>query len=417
MKLKFHFPDLVLNIAGLLLLGLIALASTAHGEFLWKQIIYIVTGVIFVTFIYRVCKLEFFQKNAFGIYVFNILLLILLKFFGTSVLGAQRWIKLGPISVQPSEIAKVCLIICLAVWLSRRPVQSLKDIFEALLLVSIPALFVLIQPDLGTTLVYIAISFGMLYWAGASLTDLLIISSPLFTAILSSIGHKIYHYHHGHIDFALTLPLVFFFLILYFLASSKYKISKSKWNALLLFFLSVFNCVVMIFRSFAWSLLKDYQQKRLTIFLDPYVDPLGSGYHIIQSIYAIGSGGFLGKGPGAGDLTQGQFVPEQHTDFIFSAIGEEYGFIGAIIVIFLYGLLLLKIIQRAANATNRFSSLLAIGTFSMMFFHIFVNIGMTLSIMPITGVPLPFLSYGGSSLFVNLFLISLVLKGEQRQAW
>jgi rod shape determining protein RodA len=166
----------------------------------------------------------------------------------------------------------------------------------------------------------------------------------------------------------------------------------------------------MIFKTTAWGLLKEYQQKRLTIFLDPYVDPLGAGYHIIQSLYAIGSGGFFGFGLKEGDMTQGQFVPEQHTDFIFSAIGEEFGFVGTLFTISLFVFLCIQLINRAKITNDKFSSLLCIGTLSMLLFHIFVNIGMNLSIMPITGVPLPFISYGGSALLVNLFLISLIIK-------
>jgi rod shape determining protein RodA len=168
--------------------------------------------------------------------------------------------------------------------------------------------------------------------------------------------------------------------------------------------------LAILYRPSIWGLLKDYQQKRLTIFLDPYSDPLGAGYHIIQSLYAIGNGGFIGTGLRSGDLSQGSFVPEQHTDFIFSLVGEELGFIGTGCVIFLYALLCIQIIMRARNSDNKFHSLLAIGIFSMFIFHIFVNIGMNLSLMPITGVPLPFLSYGGTSLLVNTFLMSLVAK-------
>jgi len=168
--------------------------------------------------------------------------------------------------------------------------------------------------------------------------------------------------------------------------------------------------LAILYRPSIWGLLKDYQQKRLTIFLDPYTDPLGAGYHIIQSLYAIGNGGFLGTGLRGGDLSQGSFVPEQHTDFIFSLVGEELGFWGTASVITLYALLCIQIILRAKDSDNRFHSLLAVGIFSMFIFHIFVNIGMNLSLMPITGVPLPFLSYGGTSLLVNMFLMSLIAK-------
>lgn len=409
---RFLNLEIIALIAAIMMIGFVALSTAGGGGFLIKQILFTVFAIILVGLLYRFLSLDFFERYSLVIYLFNIGLLFILKLFGSTVLGSQRWLKLGPISVQPSEIAKACLIICLAAWLTRHPIRNFVDIFKAIGIVSIPALMVVIQPDLGTTLVYIAICFGMLFWAGAKLVELLVLVSPLATAILSSVGHKLIEYHSGGLHFSVTVPVVIFLVALFCTLVYYYRAWNSPLNSAAIIGLLGLNGVVMVFRALAWGLLKDYQQKRLTIFLDPYVDPLGSGYHIIQSLYAIGSGGFLGRGLKNGDLTQGNFVPEQHTDFIFSAIGEELGFIGGALTITLYALLCLKIISRAKLAREKFGSLIAIGTFSMLFFHIFVNIGMNLSLMPITGVPLPFLSYGGSSLVVNLFLISLVLKAE-----
>lgn len=337
--------------------------------------------------------------------------LIALKFFGSTILGSQRWIKLGPLSIQPSEIAKVCLIIFLAAWLSKNPIRNWVDIFKTLFMVSIPAALVLVQPDLGTTLVYIAICFGMLFWAGANVLEIIILISPIATAIFSSVGKVLYAYDYGHLHFTITLPVVIFLLSFFLLAFIYYRAWASPWISTLMFAVLGFNGLIIVFKTILWSFLKEYQQKRLTIFLDPYADPLGAGYHIIQSLYAIGSGGLTGQGLKNGDLTQGLFVPEQHTDFIFSCIGEEFGLIGALLVVVLYFALLVRLVSIASKTQDKFTSLIAIGTFSMLFFHIFVNIGMNLSVMPITGVPLPFMSYGGSSMLVNLFLISIVIKG------
>lgn len=404
---------LILAILGIFVIGLFALASAASGAFFLKQIIYALFSLILVFVLYRLLDLKFFQNNATIIYFLNIVLLILLKVLGTTILGSQRWLRLGPISIQPSEIAKVCLIIYLAAWLSRNPIRGYVDIVKTLALVAIPAGLVVIQPDLGTTLVYIAICFGMLFWAGAKLIELLILVSPLLTAIFSSFGKELMVYNYGSLHFALTIPFLIFIIALVVVSTIYYRAWRSPWISSGIFALLSFNLVVMIFKTIAWGFLKEYQQKRLTIFLDPYSDPLGAGYHIIQSLYAIGSGGFWGQGFRAGNLTQGRFVPEQHTDFIFSTIGEEFGFIGTILVVVLYGMICLHIITIAKNSENKFNALLSIGTFSMLFFHIFVNIGMNLSIMPITGVPLPFFSYGGSSLLVDLFLISLVVKSAK----
>jgi len=410
-SLKFPEPDLVLTITGIILISLLTLYSVAGGDFFYKQLAYVVLSLLIVIASYKLFDLSFFRNNYLAIYTFNIVLLIVLKLFGATVLGSQRWLRLGPISIQPSEIAKVCLIICLAVWLSKNPIRGYVDIFKALCIVAVPALLVVIQPDLGTTLVYIAISFGMLFWAGAKLVELLVLISPLVTAILSSLGTKLFAYQYGRLDFAITVPVAVFLVFLFLFLFIYYQAWASPWRSSLIFLLLFGNGLVMIFRSIAWGLLKEYQQKRLTIFLDPYIDPLGAGYHIIQSLYAIGSGGFFGQGLQNGDLTQGEFVPEQHTDFIFSAVGEEFGFLGTIIVVGFYTVLCLKLVSKAQSTDDRFVSLLIIGTLAMEFFHIFVNIGMNLSIMPITGVPLPFLSYGGSSMIVNLFLISLIIKG------
>ena len=410
MKINLPDRDLVYTVSGLILIGLFALSSAAGGAFLSKQFGFLFASLLLVYLSYLIFDLKFYEKYSVAIYWFNVLLLVILKIFGSTVLGSQRWLRLGPISIQPSEIAKICLIIYLAAWLSQRPIRSYWDILRTLVIISLPAGLVFIQPDLGTTLVYAAICFGMLYWAGATVTQLLILISPLVAAITSAVGHKVFSYSQGFIDFSITVPFLIFIVLLFLITGWFYQSWKDPWKASALFALLGFNTLIMVFRSVLWGLLKEYQQKRLTIFLDPYADPLGAGYHIIQSLYAIGSGGFIGQGLKKGDLTQGNFVPEQHTDFIFSVVGEELGFLGTILVLSLYGFLCLKIIRRARESRDKFNSLMLIGIFSMLFFHIFVNIGMNLSLMPITGVPLPFLSYGGTSMLVNLFLMSLVLK-------
>lgn len=392
---------------------MLALSTAAGGAYFTKQLIFLAVSLSIVSLIYLLFDLNFYKSNATLIYWLNVGLLLLLKFAGTSVMGSQRWLRLGPVNIQPSEIAKICIIIALAAWLSRRPIQNYFDIIKTLFIVALPALLVLIQPDLGTTLVYAVISFGMLFWAGASLTQLIILISPLITAIASTIGKPLFTFQYSIIDFSVTIPVIAFFVIFMALIAWYYKVWTCPWKASGLFLLMNFNGLVLALRPFLWGLLKEYQQKRLTIFLDPYVDPLGAGYHIIQSLYAIGSGGIFGRGLKAGDLTQGNFVPEQHTDFVFSAIGEELGFIGSIIVVLLYAFLCIRIIRIAEKSSDSFNALIAVGIFSMLTFHIFINIGMNLSLMPITGVPLPFASYGGTSLIVDLFLISLLLKISQ----
>lgn len=411
-KFRIHLPDqlLMLATACILIVGFLSLSSAASGAFLPKQLIFFSAGIVVIFLIYKLFNLEFYHRYATWIYWLNIALLLAVKVIGFTSLGAQRWIRLGPISIQPSEIAKICLIIALAAWLSKKPIKSYWDIFVTLFIVAIPAGLVFLQPDLGTTLVYAVISFGMLFWAGANLVQLLILVSPLMTAVFSSIGDKLFIYEHSTFGFAITMPVVIFFVFLFIVVGSYYKVWRCPWRMSGLFMLLNLNAVIMVVRPFLWGILKGYQQKRLTIFLDPSQDPLGAGYHIIQSLYAIGSGGVMGKGYKAGQLTQGNFVPEQHTDFIFSVSGEEFGLIGTLFVLLCYAVLCIRIIRIAKETEDYFSSLVLVGIFSMFIFHIFVNIGMNLSLMPITGVPLPLMSYGGTSLLVDLFLIAVVLK-------
>ena len=408
--MKFADKSLSYIILALLAIGLLALSSAAGGGFLLKQAIYIAISLSLIAAAYYFFSLEFYQGYSNILYWFNVALLVFLKFFGTTSLGSQRWLSLGFINIQPSEIAKICLIIFLASALAKRPINGYLDIFKIFLYISLPSLLVLIQPDLGTTLVYIAITFGMLFWAGATLIQILVITSPMVIAISSAVGKVVFTYSNSFLGFQITIPAIIAMTAIVIIFTLYYKTWSSPSLTAVTIGLAAFNFLVIVARPILWSFLKDYQQKRLTIFLDPYSDPLGSGYHIIQSLYAIGSGGVLGQGWKSGDLSQGNFVPEQHTDFIFSLVGEEFGFIGTTLVIVLYASLSILIVKRARESKNRFNSLIAIGIFSMMLFHIFVNIGMNLSLMPITGVPLPFLSYGGTSLLVNLFLMSLIAK-------
>jgi rod shape determining protein RodA len=203
---------LIINVSLILVFGLTALSSSAGGKFFLKQLIYIPISLIVVYFTYNFCSLEFYKRSANLIYWLNIGLLIILKFFGTTQLGSQRWLMIGPVSVQPSELAKICLIIFLAKILSLKEIRTYFDIVKVFAYIALPSLLVLIQPDLGTTLVYIAITFGMLFWAGAKLIQLLTICSPIICAICSSLGYKIIDYHNTYIDLVITVPALIFLI-------------------------------------------------------------------------------------------------------------------------------------------------------------------------------------------------------------
>lgn len=297
-------------------------------------------------FDYRVLR-----KYANYIYFFNICLLIMVMLFGTTQLGAQRWIKIGSLSFQPSEFAKVFLIICLATFMEKRIewFDEFKSYIPVFLYIFLPFILVMKQPDLGTSLTFIAILLGMMFVSGF----------------------------------------------------------KYKWFAILAAMLTA--CMPAF-----WYILKEYQKNRIRVFLNPELDPYGSGYHVIQSKIAIGSGGFLGKGWMQGSQSQLSFLPENHTDFIFAVCGEEFGFIGCVVIILLYAIIIWRGVAIALEADDEFGTLLAVGVTSMFMFHILVNIGMTAGIMPVTGVPLPFLSYGVSSLATNLMLVGILLNIKLR---
>ncbi|MCE5287370.1 MAG: rod shape-determining protein RodA [Pelosinus sp.] len=286
------------------------------------------------------------------LYGINLVMLLAVMVVGQSALGAQRWIQIGPINLQPSEFSKLIMIIALANLLDKKwgKLNTFREIIPVFLYIAIPFVLVLKQPDLGTSLVFLAILFGMIFVAGISIKHLMLIFA----------------------GGAAIMPIF-------------------------------------------WHFLKDYQKKRLTVFIDPNVDPLGSGYHIIQSKIAIGSGMLFGKGLFGGTQSQLNFLPENHTDFIFAVIGEELGFIGAVIILMLYFILLYRGIKIASVAPDNFGTLLAAGITAMLTFHVLVNVGMTAGIMPVTGIPLPLMSYGVSSLTTNMISVGILLNIYMRR--
>ena len=355
---KIDFTLLITS-AAILIYSLIVISSATHVNnpteerfwFVQRQglfaLIDVIFAIIFMNFDYRGL-----QSHGKKLYVFNLIMLVAVMLFGHAALGAQRWIQIGPISLQPSEFSKLIMIICMASVLEERVgnLNTLRDLLPIAAYVGIPFILVLKQPDLGTSLVFMAIFFGMIIVCG-------IPWRILFGLIIAGIA---------------CMPLI-------------------------------------------WQFLKDYQKMRIMVFLDPNVDPLGSGYHIIQSKIAIGSGGIFGKGLFAGTQSQLNFLPENHTDFIFAVIGEEFGFVGAIILLLLYLILLLRGIQIAREAYDVFGRLLAVGITSMLAFHVLVNVGMTTGIMPVTGIPLPLVSYGISALTTDILAIAILMNIHMRK--
>ncbi|MEB3339665.1 rod shape-determining protein RodA [Okeania sp.] len=322
------------------------------------------------------------------IYVLTNICLVAVQFIGTSALGAQRWINVAGFHVQPSEFAKVGVIITLSAILSTKTKVKIFDFFKVLMITAVPWLLVFLEPNLGTSLIFAAITMGILYWGNVNPGWLILLISPIFSVVLYSVYFPVWIAWISLMAFIAwrTLPLGWL------------------WTPIL----AGINIASASVGQILWGLLKDYQKDRLTGFLHPEQDPLGTGYHLIQSRIAIGSGQLFGRGLYQGTQTQLNFIPEQHTDFIFSAIGEELGFVGCVLVLLAFWFICMRLVIIAQIAKDNFGSLLAIGVLSMVIFQVFVNIGMNIGLAPVTGIPLPLLSYGRSALLSNFIALGLV---------
>jgi rod shape determining protein RodA len=339
--------------------------------------------------------LDQLRRFQWPIYVVTLAGLIAVRVVGTSALGAQRWISIAGFHVQPSEFAKLAAVLLLAGVLSRYPVERPVDLVRPILLILPPWALVFIQPDLGTSLVFGAILLVMLYWAGMPLAWLVLLLSPVITAIVAGV---------------LPWGLLLWIPLMGWLAWS-----SLPWKRIALAVVLAAESVVAAITPLLWMHgLKDYQRDRLVLFLDPSKDPLGGGYHLLQSKVGIGSGGLWGTGLMHGSLTRLRFIPEQHTDFIFSALGEETGYVGSVLVVLGFALLVWRLLQIASNAVTDVESLLVVGIGAMLMFAVVVNIFMTIGLGPVTGIPLPWLSYGRSAMLVNCMSIGLCASVARR---
>jgi len=324
------------------------------------------------------------------IYAITNFVLLAVLLIGVTVGGAQRWLTIAGLSLQPSELAKLVIIITLSAVLHNRPtITRIGGMFQILLVVAVPWILVVAQPDLGTSLVFGAIALVMLYWANTNISWLMILVSPVVAAI----------------TFHLYFPAWLSWTALIFVMA--WRTLPGHWMT------GVGSIAVNISVGFLgnvfWNLLEDYQQARLIAFLNPNnVDQYNVGYQLLQSHIAIGAGGLWGQGLNQGKQTQLSFIPEQHNDFIFSAVGEELGFIGSFALLILFWLIFARLITIALRAKDHFGSFLAIGVFAMILFQVLVNISMTIGLAPITGLPLPWMSYGRSALVTNFIAIGLV---------
>ncbi|HIK36376.1 MAG TPA: rod shape-determining protein RodA [Geminocystis sp. M7585_C2015_104] len=383
---------LIVLIIGLSLFGTIVIYSTQaykQGTDWQQQLIIVLIGSIIMM------RLSYFSYERllqlhWWIYWFSNSLLVLVLFIGQTINGAQSWINIAGFNFQPSELSKVALIISLAAILAQKDASHISRLLPIALLVAVPWTLIMLQPDLGTGLVFGAIALTMIYWANASLGWILLILSPLISAFLYNIVFPIW--------------LVFLIGMIFIAWFTLPQAIRSLWALVTL----VINYGAGQLGHILWDLLKPYQKARLTLFLNPEQDPLGGGYHLIQSKIAIGSGGLWGNGFLKGTQTYLNFVPEQHTDFIFSAIGDQFGFVGCLIILVIYWLICWRLVLIALQARDNFGSLIAIGVLGMTAFQAILNISMTIGLAPITGIPLPLLSYGRSYLLSNFIAFGIV---------
>jgi rod shape determining protein RodA len=388
---------------GLILFGLAKLYSAGQTDVptraagVWqRQLMWVGVGIVGAWILFHV-SLRVLEWLAPALYAFSLLLLGVVLVVGTGAGTAESshsWLSVGGHQIgQPSELAKVATVLMLARFLSGRkePPRSLKDLVGPSLIVGIPCVLVLRQPDLGSALVFIGIYFAMLFWAGVRPRMLFLLASPVISLLLA------------FNTLAWSLWMITFVIILI------------TWRPY------VWDWVVFLTANVAmgavamplWKRLAPYQQNRLLTFLNPEVDPRAAGYHAIQSKVAIGSGGWFGTGYTGGPQKRLAFLPEQHTDFVFSVVGEELGFVGVLVALTLFLALFLVLLRIARRATDPFSSLAVFGIVGLFFTHVFENVGMTVNLMPITGIPLPLFSYGGSFFIICALCLGLAL----RVAW
>jgi len=360
-----------------------ALGSGSDG---WQfQVVWLFLALV-VYFVIGFVPMRFVEKLAWPAYLGALFVLVVVLAL-PAIAGAHSWVRLGPLQFQPSEFAKLAVVLMFARWAAslESPPQELTDLAKPAALVAVPAGLVLLQPDLGTAIVFVVMMAALCFWAGASPLLVFLLLSPLFSILL-----------------AFSLPLWSVYIVgvgvILFLRSP----SRRTWA-----YVGASNLFMGTVALPLWNSLKGYQQERLLVFLQPEIDPQGAGWNVIQSKVAIGSGGLLGKGFLQGTQKRLEFLPERTTDFIFSVLGEELGFVGVLLVFALFALLLLEGVRIAERNPDPFASTVAFGMAALLASHVTINTAMTVGLMPITGLPLPFLSKGGSFLVVCFIGVAL----------
>ncbi len=346
----------ILSIVFISLIGIIMVHSATYSDpntsaYIWKQILWVLLGLSWMLLVTGYDYHDWLNY-AWWLYGFNFVLLLIVLIVGKSAGGAARWIGVGPFQFQPSELSKIILILSLSRYLHDfgDQMDDWKRVLGAYLLIGIPMLMIMKQPDLGTSLTLVPVLFAVLYVAG---TPIRFLTYPVVAGIL--------------------------------------------------------------FSPIAFSFLKTYQKNRLLIFINPQIDPLGAGYNVIQSVIAVGSGGIFGKGWLKGTQTQLDFLPANHTDFAFSTFAEQFGFIGSCLVLLAFGFMLIRMLGWTRYAKDNQGIFIIVGVATLILAHVLINIGMTIGIMPVTGLPLPMISYGGSSYMTFMTALGLAINVHQRR--
>jgi len=396
------------TVGALSLFGLAAVYSAGQTDVatfataLWeKQLIWLAIGLLVAVAMFRVSPrlLEWATPYAYAISVVLLAITLVIGTGAGTAASSRSWIGIGGVRIgQPSELAKIIVVLMLARWLAgrREGPTTLRELVVPCLIAGVPAFLVFLEPDLGSALVFVAILFAMLYWGGTKPTTLVLLASPVIGLVLAF----------STVAWGAWIVVLFGLLLWW---------RPYVWEGLAVM---LGNVVMGIVALPFWKHLAPYQQNRLLAFLNPEVDPRATGWHVIQSKVAIGSGGFLGKGFTLGTQKRLAFLPAQPTDFIFSVVGEELGFVGVVVALVLFTAMLAMLLRLARRATDPYSSLCVFGCAAMLFTHIVENIGMTVNLLPITGIPLPFFSYGGSFLLTCFIAvgISLRVSWESRQS-
>lgn len=399
---RAHFDAILISLMLILMIfGVVMIYSASttkigdlveHENFYLKQILWVLCSIVALVVILNI-PTAFIEALVLPAYLVNLALLILVLFL-PAIKGSHRWISLGFAGFQPSELAKLLTILLLAKQLNITHLTTFQILKRAASVAILPLILILIEPDLGTAMTLLVCVFSILAFSDMPFWVIMVIVSPLISIVAS---------------FNLYFFLIWIVIMIIYLVRQRLSILISGLTLLL-------NSALYFLVPFAWNSLKTYQQNRIITFINPLHDPFGAGYQIIQAKIAIGSGGWLGKGFLMGSQKNLQFLPEHHTDFIFSVIGEELGFFGCLIFLLIYFLFLMKLMSNVTKLKRKFMFYASVGIVANLVIMMFVNIGMNLGIVPATGIPLPFIAYGGSNLMFNTLAVGLIMKFSARKS-